>query len=97
MVRNRQSQMQKGRKAWNKGIPQSEEMKTRISKSLTGRVKSEITRQKLSDAHKNKIFSDEHIKHLTEARHKRKSTPCKEETKLKISISLKNRNKNKSS
>ena len=53
--------------AWNKGIPQSEKTKQKISKALTGRVMPEYQRQKISIATKGKskkgcrrVYNDEY-------------------------------------
>jgi uncharacterized protein YdhG (YjbR/CyaY superfamily) len=42
---------QKGRKAWNKGISPSNEVKDKISKSLKGRSRPEGVKQKISKSH----------------------------------------------
>lgn len=46
------SEQRKGRKAWNKGIPHTEEYKLKMSERCKGIPKSEETRRKMSEAHK---------------------------------------------
>lgn len=54
-----------------------------------GRKHSEETKKKISEALKGRIFSDQHIQKMTEARHNR--SPVSEETKEKMSLYAKNR------
>ena len=44
------SEANKGKPAWNRGIPRSEEAKRKISEALKGRKKSEETKRKMSEA-----------------------------------------------
>ena len=48
----------KGQKAWNKGIPHTEDTKKKISKAMKGKKRkptSEVTRKKQSETHKGKL------------------------------------------
>lgn len=64
----------KGQKAWNKGISHSDETKYKISQSRLGFKVSEETKEKLKEKrkgrtpNKNKKFSDEWKRHLSESR-----------------------------
>lgn len=82
-------------KAWNRGIPQTDETKKKLSNALKGRKLPKSTRQKMSETRKGKPnnFTGHH--HSEEARRRisegmkayRKAHPMHhtEETKAKIS------------
>ena len=48
--RERMSQARRGRPAWNRGIPRPEHVRERIRAGIQGRVRSELTRLKISAA-----------------------------------------------
>ena len=51
-----------------------DEIRLKISKSITGRTISEEHRQKISESNKNRVFSEEHKKKLSEAWKLRRQT-----------------------
>lgn len=63
------SESLKGRPSWNKGIPNSEEQKKKISKSLSENnpMYNPDNRLKVSKALKGRVFSEEWKKKLSEA------------------------------
>jgi hypothetical protein len=76
---------------WNKNKrlpPLSDEHKAKMSKSLIGKKRSEVTKLKMSNSHKNKKKSDEHKLNLSKSLMGRKLTS---ETKQKMSNSRKNK------
>lgn len=54
------SESKKGIESWNKGIPMSEEVKQKLSKSQKGKKSSDETKKKLSEMRKGKPKSEEH-------------------------------------
>ena len=85
----------KGKSAWNKGIPLTKEIKKKISDAQQGekhwnwnKTLSEETKQKLSEAKKGKKLSEEHKKHLSEVMKGHKHT---NEAKRKIGEASKGR------
>ena len=51
-IRKKMSEKLKGKPAWNKGIPMSEEQKEHLSKVKKGKKHSEATRKKMSESHR---------------------------------------------
>ena len=81
----------KGRKAWNKGVPCSEETKKKISEINTGKKHvpcSEETKRKISKSNLGKIVSEETKKKIS---YKNKGHVVSQDTKLKISKANKGR------
>lgn len=81
-AKKKNSEAHKGRLPWNKGLSlpnqsgenhhlygkhHSEESKRRISSTLKGRKLPQETKDKMSEAHKGRIRSDDHCKHLSDA------------------------------
>ena len=79
------SESLKGQKAWNRGIPRSEETRRKISETLKGRRVSDETKRKLSEVNKGHKFSEEHKRKISEANRGRHNIPCSEEARRKIS------------
>ena len=90
--RLKMSLAKKGKPAHNKGIPQTEEVKKKISKTLTGFKHSKESRLKMSNSRKGKKQSEE-------TKIKRSKTlmghPVSEETRKKISLANKGKKKRK--
>ena len=87
-TKQKMSEAQKGKTAWNKGKKLSEEHKIKISKGKKGKHRSEETKQKISKGKKGKKLSEETKQKMSET-HKGKTTWMKgkhhsEETKQKI-------------
>jgi hypothetical protein len=59
------SQSNLGRKTHNKGVPQTEEVKIKISNTLKGRIITKEHREKLSISAKGKVFTEEHKKNIS--------------------------------
>ena len=59
------SQSNFGRETHNKGVPQTEEVKLKISNTLKGRIITEEHRLKLSIKAKGKVFTEEHKKNIS--------------------------------
>ena len=57
-MRNSKGQFVKGRETHNKGVPQTEEVKIKISNTLKGRIITEEHRLKLSIKAKGKVFTE---------------------------------------
>ena len=57
----------KGKPAWNKGVPMSNEQKKKLSDVNKGKHHSEATKNKLREALKGRQFSEETRKKLSEA------------------------------
>jgi len=83
------SKAHKGKPAWNKGIPATEETKKKLRErvpSMSGKHHSEETKAKLSKSHKGKKFSEETREKMSKVSKNRHPS---EETKRKISETLK--------
>ena len=82
-------------KAWNKGIPRSEETRKRISEACKGIPRSEETRKRMSEARKGTHLSEETRKKLSKTLQGRtgwnKGIPCSEDHKKKISETMQGR------
>jgi len=88
-VRQKQSELMKGKIPHNKGKktgPRSEETKRKISKSHKGKILSEEHKKSISESHKGKSLSKEHINNLMGRIVWNKDKVCNKETKKKISI-----------
>ena len=75
----------KGKPAWNKGIPCSEETRRKMSEKLKGRIFSDETKHRMSESQKGKhniTHSEETKRKISEAN---KGHIVSEETKRKIS------------
>jgi hypothetical protein len=55
----------KGKKAWNKGIPRTEEVKQKLRIAHLGKKHSEETKRKLSEKMKVRVFTKEHKKKIS--------------------------------
>lgn len=95
------SENRKGKEAWNKGIPRTDEVKEKLRLANKGNgkgiPKSEETKRKISDANKGVAKSEETKRKLSEA-HKGKISPLRgtkhpEEMKKRISETLKGKMK----
>jgi hypothetical protein len=75
------SKANRGHKAWNKGIPCSEETKLKVSRSKKGQTLSREARKKLSESLKGRKLSPEHIEKIRQANLGRRLS---EETKQKL-------------
>ena len=64
-MRNSKGQFVKGRETHNKGVPQTEEVKIKISNTLKCRIITEEHRLKLSIKAKGKVFTEEHKKNIS--------------------------------
>ena len=76
---------------WNKNKklpPLSDKLKTKISKSLLGKQRSELIKLKISNSHKNKKKSDEHKSNISKSLTGKKLTL---ETRKKMSDSRKDK------
>ncbi len=86
-TRRKMSEARKGKEAWNKGKKNcySEEVKKKISKSLTGKKHSEETKRKMSETKNSeegkRKNSESHMGQVPW----NKDKPCLEKTKIKIS------------
>jgi 5-methylcytosine-specific restriction endonuclease McrA len=59
----------KGRIPWNKGVKMSDELKSKISKTLIGRKISQEHRNKISQKMKGRKFSEEHKQNISKNHH----------------------------
>lgn len=83
-----------GQKAWNKGIPRTDEEKKAHSLKMTGRNASDETKLKMSIARKGKKHSEETIKKISELKMGNKVWLGKnhtEESKIKMRKPKKNK------
>lgn len=78
------SQSRKGRKAWNKGIPQTQEAKNKNSESHKGKKLTEEHKQKISQSNKGKK-RDEQFRQKISKLHKGKKISTIQKDKLKES------------
>ena len=77
-----------GKKAWNKGIPLTDECKQKLSIAMQGRTVSESTRKKLSEAHKGKPRPKHVCEKISKALKGRKGRKQSDAVRKKISKSM---------
>lgn len=84
----------KGRIPWNKGKSGSDSKETLEKRrlSLTGKKRSEKTKERMRQSFKGRVISSEQRKKISKAQLGKKRKPLSLETKKKISITLKIRN-----
>lgn len=75
----------------------SEEAKNRISEFMKNRSVSIETRQRISSSLTGRKLTEEHVKHMADAKRGSKCKPCSIERKLKISMKNKGRKLSKQS